>query len=220
MSMAGLYLYAIADAPLTSSVHGMFGRRLRSINVGPLHAIVEAVDRPPRPTLARLRAQNRVLHALAHANATLLPARFGAFSRTRRELERALTARRVHLARTLRHVRGCVQVTVRLVPALPPPRPARVPGGAAYLRQLADQSRARSTHPDVRRISRAAGRYTRAERVEWHDGPALAASIYHLVPRARLQGYLAAVSRLADAGGLKLTVAGPWLPFAFVEDVT
>lgn len=218
--MAGLYLYAIADAPLTSVVHGMFGRRLRNIDVGRLHAIVEAANRPPRPTLAQLRAQTRVLHALAREHATLLPARFGAFSRTRRELEGALIARRAHLARTLRHVRGCVQVTVRLVPALPVPRRARMPGGAAYLRHLAEQSRARSTHPDVRRIRHATRRYLRAERVEWHDGPVPAASIYHLVPRARLQRYLAAVSRLAGAGGLKLTVTGPWLPFAFVEDVT
>jgi hypothetical protein len=113
-----------------------------------------------------------------------------------------------------------VQVTVRLFPALPISRRIRVPTGAAYLRQLAEHSRARSTHPDVRRIRHATRRYTRAERVEWHDGPVVAASIYHLVPRARLQPYLAAVSRLVGAGSLKLTVTGPWLPFAFVEDLT
>lgn len=218
--MAGIYLYAIADSPLGVRTRGMFGRRLRSIDVGGVHAIVERAERAPRATIARLRAQDRVLRELSGGHAALLPARFGAFSTTRRELESALAARRAHLKRALRHVRGCVQMTLRLFPAARAVReaPSRK-SGAAYLRQIASAARARAAHPDLRRVQRASRGFVKGERVEWHDGPALVASIYHLVPRARQQEYLGAMAAVARSKGLKLLVSGPWLPFAFAEDV-
>lgn len=216
--MRGLYLYAIVDSPLPARTRGIFGRPLRSVDLDGVHAVVERADRPPRATVPRLRAQDRVLRGLARDGAALLPARFGAFFASRRELEVAVAARRPHLRRVLRRVRGCVQMTIRLFPSPTPPRRAAAPqSGAQHLRRLALEARARAAHPDLRRIKNATIRFVKAERVEWHDGPALVASVYHLVPRATEQHYLAAVARLARSGNLKLLISGPWLPFAFAE---
>jgi hypothetical protein len=215
--MAGLYLYAVADEPLAAAARGIFGNRLRSIDFHGIHAIVERAERTPRATLARLRAQDRVLRELSRAHAALLPARFGAFS-TRRELESSLVQQRTRLKRGLRKVRGCVQVTLRLSPAeRRPPRP-RSSGGAVYLRQLAADARARGRHPELRLLRDAVRGLIRDGRVQWHDTPVRVVSVYHLVPRSRLQAYLDAIDRLVRRRGVKLTATGPWLPFAFVGE--
>jgi hypothetical protein len=218
--MPGLYLYAIADSPLSPHVRGIFGRPLRSLDLQGVHAIVETSGRAPRATVARLRAQDRVLRQLSHLDAALLPSRFGTHFAARSELERAVAPRRRDLRRALRRVRGCVQMTVRLFPSPAHARRARKrEGGAEYLRRLAREARAREAHPDLRRVRSAARRFVRAERVEWHDGPTLVASVYHLVPRATEREYLAALARLARSGRVKLLVSGPWLSFAFAEEL-
>jgi hypothetical protein len=237
--MPGLYIYAITETRRRPPLTGLFGRPLRTIGAGGVHAIVEEATRAPKPTLSRLRAQDRILRAVSRHADPMLPARFGSFARDARELRGTLEGRARELARALKQARGCAQMTVRLflddVPgtSMTPPRrgasrdaerrradassSTSAPGGAAYLRQLLAEDRARRSHPAVRALQRAARGVARAERIEWHDGAVAAASVYHLVPRARLQAYLEKVAAAAAHEEARIVVSGPFLPFAFGE---
>jgi hypothetical protein len=41
------------------------------------------------------------------------------------------------------------------------------------------------------------------------------ASAYHLVPRERVEEYRAALAAVAETPALRVTVSGPWPPYAF-----
>jgi hypothetical protein len=238
--MPGLYVYALTDAPRRTkgrppsgrrgSAHGrltgVFGRPLRTIAAGGgVYAIVEDAARAPKATLGRLRDQDRVLRALATDGRALLPARFGSFARDVRELKAMLAGRAPGLIRLLKQVRGCEQMTLRLVFEASEPRmgqaafPADGGTGTDYLRSLLAQERARRAHPAFQAVRRAARGLARAERVEWHSGPGRAASVYHLVPRARLQRYLGKIAAAARRKDATLVVSGPFLPFAFAGEL-
>jgi hypothetical protein len=57
------------------------------------------------------------------------------------------------------------------------------------------------------------------ERVQRHATPPLLASVYHLVPRSQRTQYRRRVARAAATlAPLRLTVSGPWPPYAFGAD--
>lgn len=218
--MPGLYLYAVTSRPVQPGVHGIFGRPVRSVAAGRLHAVVERAGRAPKPTLARLEAQSRVLAALVRRGSDLLPARFGTYLPSREALAGALDARRSELRAALRRTRGCVQMTLRFAARRTPRRtPSSTAGGQAssgtnYLRARVAVERARRENPQLLGFTRATERFVRAGRVEWRSGTA---TVFHLVPRTRLSAYAAAVCREAEAQQTNVILSGPFAPFAFVE---
>lgn len=219
----GLYVYAMADRPIRVPVRGIFRRPVRSIalpGLPGLHPIVEAAARAPRQSIRRLREQDRVLRALAASDrGSIVPMRFGSFVQSREELAGALRDRAADIRRGLRLVRGCMQMTTRvfLQPAEAPAR-ARVPSGTAHLMGLARDERARRSHPVVACVQRNVAPFVKAERVEWHDtGGVTAVSLYHLVPRTRLEPYVDALARACRDDSARVLVTGPFLPFAFAQ---
>lgn len=216
--MSGLYVYAIAAGPVKVRARGIFGRPVRSVPVGRLHAVVETATRAPRPSLARLKAQSRVLAATVQAGADVLPARFGTFVSHRRDLERDLKGRTTAMRKALRQVRGCVQMTIRITPAPAALSPCagrkRPASGTAYLESLAARNDTRRNDPAVAAFASTAEPFARAARVEWRDS---AATIFHLVPRTKLTRYLAAIGDTADRVEANVVLSGPFAPFAFVE---
>jgi hypothetical protein len=213
--MTGLYVYAIADRPVRLRARGIFGRPLRSVRAGRLHAVVEAAARAPKPTLARLTAQGRVIARLVQAGADILPARFGAHVGSAEELRRALAGRTTDLRRALGRVRGCVQMTVRV--AAPPAAVASAAdraSGTRFLRARAAAENTRRRDPVVRALGRAARPYARASRIEWRED---GATLFHLVRRARVLAYAAAITRAVKRLDAAVVVGGPSAPFAFVE---
>ncbi len=219
----GLYVYALADRSVRIRTRGIFGRPVRSIEVAGvsgLHAIVEPATRPPQQSIARIREQDRVLRALAVTrSASIVPARFGAFFPGQQELGEVVRQSGADLRRNLRLVRGCVQMTTRVFfqPDDPSP-PARASSGTAHLLQLVRIERSRRTHPVVACVRRMVAPFVKAERVEWHDaGSVTAVSLFHLVPRTRLEPYVDALARACRDDRARVLVTGPFLPFAFAQ---
>jgi hypothetical protein len=58
----------------------------------------------------------------------------------------------------------------------------------------------------------------RGERRERHERPPLLASVYHLVPRDGVDAYRTAVASAAEEAGVRVTISGPWPPYAFAPD--
>jgi hypothetical protein len=211
-------VYALALRPdRRLSLTGLAGERLRALTVGRVTAIVGELARPPKPTSTTLRKYSQVVQSLSERLPALLPARFGTCVQDLIELTFILQSRQQPLLRNLRDVRGRVQMTGRIIRS--PTTNGRVPlshasadSGAAYLRARAAAVASEKEVAGFGPVRAAVRRWVRDERVE-KQGPV--ASVYHLVPRGQAEKYRRTLEDAARKAGLRLTVSGPWPPYAF-----
>jgi hypothetical protein len=211
-----LYVYAMLgeDPPAAPR-----GSRLRCVPCGGLVAVVRAVERAPAPRPPALRRHAEVVRQLWEAAPAVLPARFGSVVANEAELMRELQPRLKELRAALRLVRGRAQMTLRVwdaagkEPAAPAGEPA---SGREFLAARAAWWRGADV-PGLPALLEALRELHAAERIERHQTPPLAASVYHLVDRARVAEYRRAVAR--RGGRLRLRVSGPWPPYAFAPGV-
>ena len=217
--MSGVYLYALLGAiPATSPGVGVGDEPLRIVELGGLFALVGDVPAAPAPDPTTLSAQDAVLRRLVTGVDAILPARFGTLVADDATLVESLMARRSELTRALAQVSGCEQMTLRVWGEQAAPQAdAGATGAGPGARYLAARRRARQV-PEVDTLRSRLGPLVKAERVERHDRPPLLATVQHLVPRGESARYLAEV----EAAGPRLapwrvTVTGPWLPYAFGE---
>ena len=211
-----LCVYAIA-ASGSGSVEASGRPRLTRVPVGRVDAIVGRVGRPPRVTARALQRYDRVLKALWGSTPALLPVRFGTVVSDAAELERILEPRQAALVRQLSLVRNRAQMTVRIVASTRPRasrRGTRPRSGAEYLRRRAAAARLESEAPELVPLRRAVERWIRAERVDRHLE---VATLYHLVPRAATDRYVAAIAHAARAARSGVLISGPSPPYAFAD---
>jgi hypothetical protein len=95
-------------------LRGLERELLRVVTVGRVSAIVGELRRAPGATYDRLTRYDAVMRRLSERYAAILPVRFGTCL-TRDELEVILRERQPSFHRALRHVRGRVQMTVRIL---------------------------------------------------------------------------------------------------------
>ena len=95
---------------------------------------------------------------------------------------------------------------------------ARAGPGARYLEARQRLHRA-ALAPELDAVRPLLDGLVADERVQRHATPPLLVSVYHLVPRERRARYRARVARAATRlAPLRLTVSGPWPPYAFGAD--
>ncbi|HEU5193755.1 MAG TPA: GvpL/GvpF family gas vesicle protein [Methylomirabilota bacterium] len=219
-----VYLYAVLGGrPAADCGQGICAEALRLVVVGDLVALVGDVPATPEVTAMTLRAQDALLRRLAAGVDAVLPARFGTLLDDDAALTDALTRRRAPLAEALGLVAGCEQMTVRIWgdSAAPAPlaRGAAADGpGTRYLTERRRAHEAAHSVPEIEPLRQRLGDLVRAERAERHDRPPLLATVQHLVPRGAGGRYVAVVddcrTRLTAC---RISVTGPWLPYAFGE---
>ena len=223
--MSGVYLYALLSGPPAGDMGcGVCAEPLRIVRLGGLVALVGDVNELPTPSVVALRAQDAVLRRLAAVLDAVLPVRFGTLMADDTALAEALEPRRPQLARALGHVTGCEQMTLRVwgevaLAVVPPSADASGGPGARYL------AGRRHAHAHARRLPELdplrpwLGDLVRDERVERHDRPPLLATVQHLIPRGAGPRYIDTVNGGREAvQPWRLSVTGPWLPYAFTED--
>lgn len=111
-----LLVYALADRWRSRRrLRGIEGEPLHIVTVGKISAVIGSVPRSPVPTTESVQQYDAVLRTLALATTALLPARFATTLTGRSEIEDVLRERQQFFARALRHVRGRVQMTVRVI---------------------------------------------------------------------------------------------------------
>jgi hypothetical protein len=220
----GRYVYAIVAGGASGlRTRGIGGRTLVRVREGRLAAVAEPMAVPPNPSVARLRAQDRIVRRLARSHDAILPARFGSFARDARELRGVLRRRAAALSRALARVRGTEQMNLRLSfheSGMTRPQARGAPGGGArYLR-----ARAGHDLPALVAVRSALAQLSivRAELVEVHSTQARTSiarpvvTIYHLIPRGASSKYRKAVlETIANEPGTSAVVSGPWPPYAF-----
>jgi Gas vesicle synthesis protein GvpL/GvpF len=224
-----LYLYALVGDPLRSDPgRGLRRERLEVLPGHGFHVVVGRMDTPPAASPATLRRQDAIVRRIAAKVDAILPMRFGSVVPDEAAAARLLTPRAIELAGRLARVRGHEQMTLRVFGprrasrshALVPEKTAgaRLGPGTRY---LAERKRLHDTTaaPELNPILPLLDGLVADERVQRHATPPLLASVYHLVPHDRRAQYRTQVTRAASRlAPLRLTVSGPWPPYAFGAD--
>jgi len=216
-----LYLYAlVGDPPRRSPGRGLRREPLAILPLRGFHMVAGRLPAVPAATAAALRRHDATVRRIAATVDAVLPMRFGSAVPDTRAAMRLLEPRTIELAGRLAHVRGHEQMTVRVFgPSAPrtspPTRSTRAGPGTRY---LAARRRAHGA-PELDPIRPLLAGLVADERVQRHATPPLLASVYHLVPRSRRAQYRARLARAADRlAPLRLSVSGPWPPYAFGAD--
>jgi hypothetical protein len=195
------------------------GQRFRIVRQGAIAAVVNDDARRRAPAPVNLRRYDRVVRELAERFPAMIPARFGTLM-AEDELTFTLSSRRAALAAVLKRVRNRVQMTIRVMRIGSPlnaphggegPLPAT---GRDYLIARARTAAAARAVPGFDPVREAVSRWVRDERVEHQAG---VSSVYHLIPRASVTAYRAALRTSAAAANVKAIVTGPWPPYAFAS---
>lgn len=222
-TVSRVYLYALLSAaPAGETGVGISHEPLRTVTADGLVALVGDVVEPPAVSAEALRAQDTLVSRLAGALDAVLPARFGTVVADDAALTQVLARRRTELMQALQRVAGCEQMTLRIWGERSAPMPPAAAGGdGPGSRYLAGR---RHAHERARRAAELDGLrpalvgLVREERIERHDRPPLLATVQHLISRGASARYRATV----EAGGAllapwRVSVSGPWLPYAFGE---
>lgn len=217
--MSPLYLYAVlADEPVEPGA-GLAGEPLRLVPGSGLLVAAGELETPPVVTPETLAAHDAVVRRLAGQVDAILPVRFGEHVADERELASVLAPRSRELSEALETVRGCEQMTLRVFgepePVPEEPGPSGGPG-ARYLEARRRELERQRSLPEIEPLRETLKPLLRDERVERRADGRLLGSAYHLVKRADVPAYLAAVKEAEGRlNGRRVAASGPWPPYAF-----
>jgi hypothetical protein len=215
------YLYAIVDrlpARWRPPTAGIGGASVLPRRIDDLVVLGSLLDTVPPANPRTLALHQDVVATVVDATAAL-PFRYGT-AVPAADLPGWLAARRGLVAAALASVRGCVEMTVKLL---------RLDGAVTY--QPAGRASGRgaadaTVEPGDRELQALAEALAeRAAVPQWRYRPAgstgnVAASAAFLVPRGDLAGFLARIAPVAShAPGIAVVPAGPWAPYSFVPDL-
>ena len=205
------YLYAIADRlpaawrPPETSVGGPVVLR----RLGDLVVLACALELPPVANARTLALHHDVVATTLDAAATV-PFRFGTVVAAS-DLDAWLDAHAPLVRATLGQLRGCVEMSVKLL---------RLHCGHSIersCRECADGA------PGVVQLRELAERLVAQAGIErWRyrspgSGSNVAGSVAFLVPRSEIDGFLTRIAPIASrAAGIAVVPTGPWPPYSFV----
>ena len=204
-------VYALAMGPVPARLR-VPGRSIRILRVGPIAVLAGAPHEIPLEKA--LRDQHSIVLELARRFDPILPVRFGARMTAARIAEVVSPSVDV-LAAALARVRGRQQLTLRLTG--PPAAPGQPPAsGAEY---LARRIESRTFPAEALPVRNAVSRFVIDERVQAGRG-GVRLTVFHLVERDDVTAYIrAATGASADIEPWRVSVSGPWPPFAFAPEL-
>lgn len=222
------YLYCIIpagyDAPAASRL-GLDAAPVREVCANGLAAWVSHVpDMVVVPSVSRVRAHDDVVRD-AMARATPVPARFGQVLADDSDVAALLSERRESLLESLERVRGCVEMTVRVLLAGhgAAPGPAPRESGSAYMRWVRERQHVReavSAQAEFLRrgLARAVEEAGVVREIRWATVAPGARSLEaaHLVPRMLIDRHREVVRTAVERDHrMKVMLSGPWAPYTF-----
>jgi len=226
-----LYAYCLAEADAATfdgSPPGISGAPVRLLKLNNLAVLVSDIGIEAVPVTKE--------NALAHAavvrsildQTTPLPFRFGTLV-TEQQLGSYVSARKPALKKKLAHVRGCVEMSVKIIWEGPAGKNTETPNsdrqgvGTNFLAEkqreiFGDEQRATQAAEVSGWLRDGISDLTRDERVTLRPSERLLLSAAHLVERGNIPHYRA---RMAEArknrAELHFLVSGPWPPYSFAN---
>lgn len=207
------HLYAIVDrlpGRWRAPTAGIGGAAVVPRRLDDLVVVSSLIDAVPPANPRTLALHQDIVATVIDARATL-PFRYGA-TVPAMELPAWLARHRAAVTGALKTVRGCVEMTVKLL---------RLEG--AITPGLAQPVRPNPGERELRALAEAL--VERAGLPQWRYQPAgsagnVAAAVAFLVPRADLAGFLSRIAPVAShATGVAVVPTGPWPPYSFVPEL-
>ncbi len=212
-----IYLHALVGE--LSSLKGLKGHggRLRLMDEGKLLAVAEErPDIPPGDT-AHLLAQDELLRELRKRSPSVLPFRYGTVLADADDVRAQLSRQKKELAKALKLVTGCVQMTVTIegdrIPE-PPAAPKAARSGRAYLEARRSELAFEKTAPELKPLASRLHALVREERVRRVGKLPVLAKVFHLIPEEQIGAY-GELFKKASLPGVRLKVTGPHPAYAF-----
>ena len=224
-----IHVYAVTDAASAPvGVTGIEGASIEMVAARGLHVAVTRHDSATLPaTTDAILAHAGVCDAFQQHGCTVLPVRFGARYADDAPLRQAVDERADAFAAALQHVRGRVEVGLRVAAAEPEEQPVSLPTpttGAAYLHR-------RSMEERQREASKAAAQAVADEIHELLRGcsvdaatkvqatPGLLLSAAYLIPADQVTSFADTVAQVSRRrSDLQLLCTGPWPPYHFAGE--
>jgi hypothetical protein len=227
-----LYVYCLAagiDA-LPQPLRGIAGGEVRLLKTGDLSVVVSEFDGDKPP----INRENVVAHSAVVGNVlnhtTPLPFRFGALV-TREKLESFVTARHDALKARLDHVRGCVEMSVKVISKTNDGQPQpdgqasdleNKPGTAFLLEKrqelLGTEARAAEAQQLASWLETQVGDIVRETQTDTNLTDKLLLATSHLVEKGDVEQYRTKLkSARLERPKLNFLVSGPWPPYSFAN---
>ena len=153
-----------------------------------------------------------------HQRTPLIPMRYGTLLPDEEAVADHLTAMAPHYRNRLAELAGCEEMGIRLPMARPETAsPAPATSGRAYLQALKRKySATEQAEVETAALNHALAGLYRQQRGEtgvFNGEPMYLVS--YLVERDKLQAFRERLTALADQGGIKGHISGPWPPYNF-----
>ena len=225
-----LYVYCVAEVDidvLGDPAPGISGAPVRILKTQNLSVLLSNLDADVVPvTRENALAHARVVRSILDRT-TPLPFRFGTLV-TEQQLENYLSARKPALETKLAQVRGCVEMSVKIIrePADRTPEPDENTNqgvGAAFLAQKrreilgGERSAAEATTISTWLHDKVSG-LIREEQITLRPTEKLVLAAAHLVERANVKKYRENMAAACHARPeLHFLLSGPWPPYSFAN---
>ena len=226
-----LYVYCVAedidvleDLPL-----GISGAPVRLLKTKDISVLVSDLD----ADVVQVTRENALAHATVVrsilARTTPLPFRFGTLV-TEQQLTSYLSARKPALEARLAEVRGCIEMSVKIIwessgqePKPQPGDPDNQGAGASFLLQkrreiLGGERSAADAAAISTWLHEKVSGLIRDEQVTLRPSQRLVLAASHLVERSKIRQYREKVAEIRqDRLDLHFLVSGPWPPYSFAN---
>jgi len=224
-----LYVYCLADdiEALDDPARGISGAPVRLLKTHDFSVLVSDLD----ADVVQVTGENALAHAAVVRSildrTTPLPFRFGTLV-TEQQLVNYLSSRKPALETKLAHVRGCVEMSVKIIqePAAQESAPdenVNQGAGTSFLAQKrreilgGGQSAAEATRISTWLHDKISG-LIRAEQVTLRPTEKLILAAAHLVERAKVKKYRENMAEACQSRpDLHFLLSGPWPPYSFAN---
>jgi hypothetical protein len=210
-----LHIYALVRHPASvPEVLGIDDGPLRALLAGDeVDAVVSDKNAGTAASETAILAHARVVEAVAAANGSVLPARFAGELSADADVARILVERRDSILAALDRVDGCVELGVRVLPAVDDERP-QAASGSEYMRGRLDEvARAGQVADTLQRSLATVARESTSNVLARRDVLLTAA---YLVPRGDLDRFYATLHDVERRlSGVTVVPTGPWPPYSF-----
>jgi len=221
-----LYVYCLAEnvAELTQPVTGISGAKVELIELEGFKVLVSEFDGSSVPvTRDNVLAHDAAVRSVLDVT-TPLPFRFGSVV-AEQQLASFLSARRAALETKLAQVRGCLEMSVKIIwetdQADIAPEDNELGPGATFLQQkrreiLGGEQRAARAKEVSSWLHEQVGMVVKDEQTSLSPTQKLIVAAAHLIKRDRIQQYreqLVEIRKMRPE--LHFLVSGPWPPYSF-----
>jgi hypothetical protein len=221
-----LYAYCLIEDPFETTARGISGAAVRSLQIDELAVLVSDIN---SDTVSVTR-ENALDHAAVVRSVldrtTPLPFRFGTLV-TEQQLRSYIAARKPALQTRFTHVRGCVEMSVKIIREVSDEDKTQVPdeitSGTSFLEEkrrelLGSEQKTAEANEIKTWLHQQVDGLIRDEQLTMRPSEKLVLAASHLIERDKIGQYTGRLSTARkNRPELHFLFSGPWPPYSFAN---